>query len=76
MCYPFNSNAEEDDSPVIDAKRKELLPHLSTVIFLELAAKNPTEEEDNGHCFGTLPPSILKQAEIESETNNWRKIIT
>lgn len=65
MCYSFNSNEEADVSPVIDAKLKELLPNLSTVIFLELTAKNRTDEENDGHCFGTLPPGILEQAEIE-----------
>lgn len=70
MLYSFNSNEEVDASPVIEAKRKEFLPNWSTVTFLELAAKNTTDEEIDGHCFGTLPPSILEQAEIVSETNN------
>lgn len=52
-----------DATPVVEAKRKELLPSMSEVTFLELTIKINADEEYSGHCNGTLPPNIYAQAD-------------
>lgn len=54
-----------DITPAVVARRKELLPNMSEVIFMELA-----HNENVDDCIGTLPCSIYEQVDVGSTQLN------
>lgn len=53
-------HVDADTIAAFETKRKELLPNLSEVTFVELSIQN---KSDDGDCNGKLPPNIYKQVD-------------
>lgn len=65
-----------DASPV-EEKRRECLPNMSEVTFLELTANNNNADgEYDGECTGTLAPEIYERINEASHQINEENIGT